>query len=180
VALFEISFTSKIVALKMNSTNIFAATKERIFLYDLRGMKLIKKIDCDNHLGRIVLSSNSLSNPYLLYSSSLREGILTVFNTHGLQEQCKIFCHNTPILKIAINYNGNMVATSSTQGTMIRVYSLPFGEKLYTFTRGIKMTTQYYLNFSRTDLFLLSTSETGTIHCFNLEEAETKTNREAG
>lgn len=72
-----------------------------------------------------------------------------------------------------------MVATSSTQGTMIRVYSLPLGEKLYTFTRGIKMTTQYYLNFSRTDLFLLSTSETGTIHCFNLEEAEAKSKRES-
>lgn len=49
---------------------------------------------------------------------------------------------------------------------------------MYTFTRGLKMTTQYYLNFSRTDLFLLSTSETGTIHCFNLEEAEAKMRRE--
>lgn len=83
-ALFEISFTSKIVALKMNQLNIYAATKERIFLYNLSGMRLIKKIDCDNHLGRIVLSSNSQISPYLLYSSSLREGILTVFNTHGL------------------------------------------------------------------------------------------------
>lgn len=68
----------------MNSNNIFVATKERIFLYDLRGMKLVKKIDCDNHLGRIVLSSNSLINPYLLYSSSLREGILTIYNTQAL------------------------------------------------------------------------------------------------
>lgn len=70
--------------MKLNQSNIFVATKERIFLYDLRGMKLIKKIDCDNHLGRIVLSPNSLCNPYLLYSSSLKEGVLTVFNTHSL------------------------------------------------------------------------------------------------
>jgi hypothetical protein len=54
---------------------------------------------------------------------------------------------------------------------MIRVYSLPEGTKLHTFTRGFKMTTQYYLSFSRTDEYLLSTSETGTIHFFSLKEA---------
>mmetsp|Transcript_16832 Transcript_16832/g.12031 ORF Transcript_16832/g.12031 Transcript_16832/m.12031 type:complete len:234 (+) Transcript_16832:406-1107(+) len=141
-------------------------------------MKLVKKIASENHLGRIVLTSNFNLNPYLLYSSSVNAGILNVFNTHTLQEQTKIFCHNAPVLKIAMNFNGSLAATSSTYGTMIRVYSIPDGQRLYTFTRGLKMTTQYYLNFSRTDLFLLSTSETGTIHCFNLEEAEQKTKKD--
>lgn len=52
-----------------------------------------------------------------------------------------IKCHKTPILKITISSLGNMVATCSTQGQMIRVFSIPNGEKLYTFTRGIKNTT---------------------------------------
>jgi len=104
-------------------------------------MKLVKKIVSENHLGRIVLSSNSMVNPYLLYSSSVNVGILNIFNTHTLQEQAKIFCHNAPVLKIALNYNGSMGATSSTYGTMIRVYSIPDGQRLYTFTRGLKMTT---------------------------------------
>lgn len=52
---------------------------------------------------------------------------------------------------------------------MIRVFALPTGEKLYTFTRGIKNTTQYFLNFSKDSQFLLSSSDSGTIHVFQLE-----------
>lgn len=53
---------------------------------------------------------------------------------------------------------------------MIRVFSIPQGEKLYTFTRGIKNTTQYFLNFSNDNCFLLSSSDSGTIHVFQMEE----------
>jgi autophagy-related protein 18 len=67
---------------------------------------------------------------------------------------------------MAISAYGNMVATCSTQGSMIRVYSIPQGENLYTFTRGIKNTTQYSLSFSNDSSFLLSSSNTGTIHLF--------------
>lgn len=53
---------------------------------------------------------------------------------------------------------------------MIRVFTIPNGEKLYTFTRGIKNTTQHCLNFSRNSAYLLSSSDTGTIHVFQLED----------
>ncbi len=77
-------------------------------------MKLLAKIDVDNHLGRIVLSPNSVYNPYLLYSSSLKDGTLNVYDTHSLQQANIIKCHMTPILKISINFTGNMAATCST------------------------------------------------------------------
>ena len=32
------------------------------------------------------------------------------------------------------------------------------------------MSTQYYLNFSINNTFLLSTSDTGSIHCFAIDE----------
>lgn len=125
----------------MNSQHIFSATKDRVFLYSLQGMKLIAKIEADNHLGRIVLSPNGIYNPYLLYSQTVNEGVLSIFDTHAKEKVNAIKCHKTPILKISINYSGNLVATCSTSGNMIRVFSLPKGEKLYSFTRGIKTTS---------------------------------------
>ena len=65
---------------------------------------------------------------------------------------------------------GNIVATCSTQGTMIRVFNIPTGEKMFTFTRGIKNTTQYFLNFSNDACFLLSSSDSGTIHVFQMDD----------
>ena len=51
---------------------------------------------------------------------------------------------------------------------MIRVYSVPQGDQLYSFTRGFTNTTQYSLSFSNDSTFLLSSSDTGTIHLFQL------------
>lgn len=78
----EISFTSKIVKVRLNMEMIFVATKDRIFLYHLDGMKILDKLQLDNHLGRIVLSPYSDMNPYMIYSQSLKEGSLVVYDTH--------------------------------------------------------------------------------------------------
>ena len=77
-------------------------------------MRLLQKIECDNHLGRIQMSANSLINPYLLYSQSCKEGILTIYDTHQQSIISSVYCHKTPILKMSINYYGNLVATCST------------------------------------------------------------------
>ena len=111
-------------------------------------MKVVNRIEADNHLGRIALSFTTY-NPYILYSTTINIGNLTVYDYMAKEKLNIIKCHDTPILKMAMNFVGNLVATCSTQGTMIRVFSLPRGEKLYSFTRGIKITTQYFLNFSR-------------------------------
>jgi hypothetical protein len=57
------------------------ATKDRIFIYALDGMKIIDKLEVDNHLGRIVLSPYAEMNPFMVYSSSLKEGSLVVYDT---------------------------------------------------------------------------------------------------
>lgn len=110
----EISFSTKIVKLRMNEECIFVATKDRIFVYNLDGMKLMDKLDVDNHLGRIVLSPTPDMNPYMIFSHSLKEGLLTVYDTHSQKHVKVIKCHKTPILKMAVSYLGNMVATCST------------------------------------------------------------------
>ncbi len=92
------------------------ATKDRIFLYHLDGMRIIDKIEVENHLGRIVLSPFADLNPYLVYSQSLKEGSLEVYDTRLQKHINHIKCHKTPIMKIGIGALGNMVATSSTQG----------------------------------------------------------------
>lgn len=80
-----------------------------------------------------MLSPNSTTYPYLLFSTSMTRGDLIVYDTNKLEEINTIACHKTIILKIAVNFNGNLAATCSTNGNMIRVFSLPNGEKLFTF-----------------------------------------------
>lgn len=83
-------------------------------MYSLDGMRIVDKIDADNHLCRIVLSPNATYNPYLVYSQSMKEGSLEVYDTSRQVKVNTIKCHRTPILKIGMGPFGNLVATCST------------------------------------------------------------------
>lgn len=111
----EISFKQKIVGMKMNTQMIYAATKDKIYMYHLEGMRFMAKLDTENHLGRIVLSPSKI-NPFLLYSQTINGGDLTVVDYEQKEILNVINCHRKPILKMAINFAGNLVATCSTEG----------------------------------------------------------------
>ena len=144
----------------MSAQTIFVATKDKIYLYDLDGMKILAKLPAENHLGRISLSSESEEHPYLVYSTSLDVGELIVYSTKEREEVNKIICHKTIILKLAIGYNGKVVGTCSTSGSLIRVFSLPNGERLYSFNRSIelpsKLLNQYFFTFSANNELLIA------------------------
>ena len=76
-------------------------------------MRLKAKLDVDTHLGRISLSP-TMYNPFLLYSHTINGGNLTVYDYMAKDRINVIKCHTTPILKMAINFVGNLVATCST------------------------------------------------------------------
>lgn len=120
----------------MNQDLIVVSTKDKIFIYKLNGLEIVDRLEVENHLGRIVLSPCAELNPYVAYSQSLKDGQLTVYDYRQQRKLKSIDCHKTPILKLAFSPFGNMIATCSTQGGMIRVFAIPTGEKLYTLSRG--------------------------------------------
>ena len=75
-------------------------------------MILLSKIEAPNNLGRIELSPNSNTFPYLVYGYA-KVGTVALFDTNKIEELPYINCHSSTILKIAINYHGSLLATSS-------------------------------------------------------------------
>ena len=61
-----------------------------------------------------------------------------------------------------------MAVTASTKGTVIRVFNIPDGAKLFSFKRGIQSTHIYNLCFTNNDTMAISTSDRGTVHIFKL------------
>lgn len=65
-----------------------------------------------------------------------------------------------------------MLATASNKGTVIRVFGLPQGTRLFEFRRGVtRCVTIYSLAFSEDSAYLCSSSNTETVHVFKLEKA---------
>lgn len=79
--------------------------------------------------------------------------------------------HDSPLAALAFSPTGLRIATASEKGTVIRVFSVSDGTKLYEFRRGVKRCVSISsLSFSMCSQYLCCSSNTETVHVFKLEE----------
>ena len=165
-------FDSNISVAKINKVRMIIVESNHLHIYSTEDMKNLHTLNIsDISLGKLVLSGNSDKNVWLCYSSSKDDGIVNVYDTlypRSLKTQIK--AHKSPILKMCLNNDADRLATCSCKGTIIRIFSLPKGEKICTFKRGISSAFIFCLNFSANSEKLISTSDTGMLHIFDIKE----------
>lgn len=90
-----------------------------------------------NPLGLIDLSANE-QQCYLAYPGSSTNGHVHIFDAESLVATCSIGAHEAPLAAMKFNSDASKLATASVKGTVIRVFAVPSGERLFEFTRGMK------------------------------------------
>lgn len=105
---------------------------------------------------------------------NVRNGDVIIFDCKTLQPISVIDAHKTQLSALAFSHDGSLLATASDKGTIVRVFSVQTGLKLYQFRRGSYNTRIYSLAFSASNIFLAASSATGTVHIFRLGEEEAK------
>ena len=85
-----------------------------------------------------------------------------------------IAAHTSRVAALAFTMDGTRLATASEKGTVIRVFNVTSGAKVYELRRGLKRTVNIYsLSFSPCGMFLACSSNTETVHIFKLERLPT-------
>lgn len=107
-------------------------------------------------------------------TQSIRNGDVIIFDCKSLQPITVIDAHKTQLSTMAFSQDGTLLATASDKGTIVRVFSVERGVKLYQFRRGTYNTKIYSLAFSPSNMFLVASSATGTVHVFRLGEEEAR------
>lgn len=82
----------------------------------------------------------------------------------------EIKAHQSGIAAMCISNDGSFVATASEKGTIVRLYKVADGKLLKEFRRGMKPVSITGLAFSSDNSLLLASSNTGTVHLFDLTE----------
>uniref|UniRef100_A0A8D2C4T7 WD repeat domain, phosphoinositide interacting 1 n=1 Tax=Sus scrofa TaxID=9823 RepID=A0A8D2C4T7_PIG len=125
---------------------------------------------CNYSYSSLCALSINHSNSYVAYPGSLTTGEIVLYDGHSLKTLCTIAAHEGTLAAIAFNAAGSKLASASEKGTVIRVFSVPEGQKLYEFRRGMKRyVTISSLVFSMDSQFLCASSNTETVHIFKLE-----------
>ncbi|RCK55785.1 Autophagy-related protein 18 [Candida viswanathii] len=122
---------------------------------------------------------NSAQNNIVSVSNAPnRIGDVIIFNVNTLQPLSVIEAHKSTIASMAFSNDGSLLATASDKGTIVRVFDVATGTKLYQFRRGTYPTKIYSLRFSADDKYVLATSSSLTVHIFRLGDEEALANKQ--
>lgn len=160
---------SDIIIAKVFSKQILICVKSYLNIYTAEG-KILHTFEITNiSLGKLAYPENNEKNNLLCISDSKNEGIVKIYDllSQGIKE---IKAHKSPIFRMCLNNEGNLLATCSIKGTIIRIFSIPSGEKLYTFRSGFDNILNFCLNFSKDSKKLISTFNNGFLYIFNIKE----------
>ncbi|ANB12780.1 phosphoinositide binding protein ATG18 [Sugiyamaella lignohabitans] len=101
-------------------------------------------------------------------TSPNRTGELKIFDCISLQPVNVIEAHKGPLSVVTLNNDGTLLATASDKGTIIRIFAVPSGQKLYQFRRGTYPSKIFSINFNLNSTLLCVSSATETVHIFKL------------
>ncbi|KAL7037264.1 hypothetical protein ACKWTF_009143 [Chironomus riparius] len=167
------SYSNTIKTVKLNRARLVVCLEESLYIHNIRDMKVVHTIRDTpiNSNGLCALAADS-DNCYLAYPGSAVSGELQIFDAVNLNAKTMIPAHDSPLAAMAFSLNGSEIATASEKGTVIRVFSVNDGTKIYEFRRGVKRCVSISsLSFSTCKQYLCCSSNTETVHIFKLEKA---------
>ncbi|XP_034716180.1 WD repeat domain phosphoinositide-interacting protein 1-like isoform X1 [Etheostoma cragini] len=166
------SYSNNILSVRLNRQRLVVCLEESVYIHNIKDMKLLKTLlnTPINPTGLCALSVNH-SNSYLAYPGSATIGEITVYDANNLSTLTLIQAHDSPLAALTFNASGTKLASASEKGTVIRVFSIPEGQRLFEFRRGMKRYVSISsLSFSADTQFLCASSNTETVHIFKLEQ----------
>jgi autophagy-related protein 18 len=174
------SYANTILAVKLNRSRLIVCLEESLYIHNIRDMKVLHTIrDTPTNPEGICALSTHNDNCYLAYPGSNQTGEVQIFDAVNLRAVLMIPAHDNPLAAIAFNSTATRIATASEKGTVIRVFSIPEGQKLFEFRRGVKRRVLIHsLSFSPDSVFLCCSSNTETVHVFRLETPSEKPSEE--
>ncbi|CAI5757787.1 unnamed protein product [Candida verbasci] len=157
--------SSGLVAISYNETHSYLAypSPPKTITHD---SLLASGINTNGGLNSNINNISSVSN------APNRIGDVIIFNLNTLQPISVIEAHKSTIASMNFSNDGQYLVTASDKGTIVRIFQVNTGIKLYQFRRGTYPTKIYSLKFSSDDKYVLATSSSLTVHIFRLGEEE--------
>ena len=174
IIMMQIRFNSDIIKVKMREDCIISILENRIYLLDINTLETIDIIDTfDNPNGIFSMSNinNKLNIAFPQNKGKIQLEYYNIIKENFKKDETKIInAHESYIAFLTLNNEGNVLATASDKGTLIRIFNVYNQEMITELRRGTKNTTINCLAFDINTEFVACTSEVGTVHIFDIHE----------
>ncbi|GAA0159789.1 scaffold/adaptor protein [Lithospermum erythrorhizon] len=159
----ELSFRSEVKSVRLLRDLIVVILLQKIFVYNFADLKLLHQIETVMNPNGLCELSNAV-----LVCPGLQKGQVRL--EHYSSKRTKFFmAHNSRLSSMVLSSDGLFLATSSSKGTLLRVFNTLDGSLLQEVRRGADRAEICSLAFSSTAQWLAVSSDKGTVHVFNLK-----------
>jgi hypothetical protein len=175
----EIIFNKEVLNVKMRMDKIFGVCENKIYIFNLNTLETFQTLKTYHNPTGIIAISSGESNKLMIAYPAEFQGIVSIrdcFDSKSIKNSKVVKAHDSRVACLSINNNGTLLATSSENGTLIRVFDLENGEIIATFRRGTKNVSMICINFSPNNVFVGCISDAGTIHIFSIFNINKKLN----
>ncbi|CAG7826661.1 unnamed protein product, partial [Allacma fusca] len=157
-----------------NSVLVFDDSRKRAVLEFTFNLPVLSLFTIETRSNPLGLCELSPGNHVLLVFPGSKMGSLQFLNLATAEPTVSsspvtINAHQGELACIAINQQGNLIATASDKGTLIRVWDAQKRLPINELRRGTDPATIFCINFSPDSDFLCCSSDKGTIHIFALK-----------
>ncbi|KAL8675687.1 MAG: hypothetical protein Q9186_007674 [Xanthomendoza sp. 1 TL-2023] len=174
VAAVTLEFRSQVLQTRLSRSQILVALLNSVSLYAFSSppKKLSTFETADNPSGLCCLGSKIIAfpgrTPGQVQIVEMATGNVSIIPAHG-----------SPLNAMTLSPNGEILATASETGTLIRLFSTTNCARITEFRRGVDQAHIFSLAISPSNTLLAVTSDKATLHIFDLPQFSTSHQKSA-
>jgi len=168
----ELEFRSEVKAVKLRRDRIVVVLENKVYVYNFADLVLLHQFETTSNPKGLCALSHS-DEWIVLACPGNKPGRVRVELFHK-KNNITIEAHNNPLNQLALNLNGDILATASEKGTLVRLWDTQTGRPLKEFRRGADRAEISTLSFNQTSTYLCVGSDKGTVHVYALESEQQK------
>ncbi|KAK2754432.1 Phosphatidylinositol 3,5-bisphosphate-binding protein [Arachnomyces sp. PD_36] len=162
-AVITLEFRTSVLRVRLSKSRIIVALHNSIHIYQFSTppQKLSIFETADNPLGLACLGTKLLAFP----GRSIGQVQIVELETGNVSI---IPAHSSPLRAMDMSPDGEVLATASDAGTLIRIFSTGNCAKIAELRRGVDHATVFSLSISPSSNMLAVTSDKSTLHVFDM------------
>ncbi|CAI9112458.1 OLC1v1012910C1 [Oldenlandia corymbosa var. corymbosa] len=144
----ELSFRSEARGVKLRKDRIVVVLEHKIHVHDFPGLRPLNDIETISNPKGLCALSQGPTESFVLVCPGQRKGQVRVEHHAPSRKTRFIPAHESEIACLALSQDGQLVATASARGTLVRVFNTHNGELVQELRRGTDRADIYSLAFS--------------------------------
>ena len=148
---FELTLSSAVLRVLMNRARLLVVCEDAVHVFELSTMARLHTFDtAPNPRGVAALCASSASICALWPTATAPgwRGKLVLFDALHGHALCTVTAHQSTVACVALDTRGELLATASERGTLVRVYCVKTGGLLHSLRRGAMRATIHSLSFA--------------------------------